>query len=112
MVAMPNSSTTALEPSRSRQLKRYSRLALLFALASLWFTTALAPSIHRSGEPESGAVVSSWRLSTAILLCLLSRARRDRILAVGGLILSLLPFAGAAFDSIFSLWLSWDLRRV
>jgi hypothetical protein len=89
----------------------------LFALASLWFTTALVtehPPVWRAGEWRSGGIAVV--IYGAILWWLLSRARRDRIfdrtLAVGGLVLSLLPFAGAAVAALFSLWLSWDLRRV
>jgi len=89
----------------------------LFALASLWFTTALVtehPPVWRAGEWRSAVIVAV--IYGAILWWLLSRARRDRIfdrtLAVGGLVLSLLPFAGAAVSTLFSLWLSWDLKRV
>src|SRR4051812_26725049 len=89
----------------------------LFALVSLWFTTALVtehPPVWRAGDWRSGGIAAV--LYGGILWGLLSRERRDRLfdrtLAVGGLVLSLLPFAGAAVVALFSLWLSWDLRRV
>jgi len=51
-----------------------------------------------------------------ILLLLLKSARRDRkrdrSLAVVGLLFSLFPFLGAAAGAVLSLWLSYDLRKV
>jgi hypothetical protein len=89
----------------------------LFALASLWFTKALVTEhlpVWRARDWRSGGIAVV--IYCAILVWLLSRARRDRVLdrtlAVGGLVLSLLPFVGAPVATFFSLWLAWDLRRV
>jgi hypothetical protein len=88
----------------------------LFAIASLWFTSALAtehPPVWRIVEWRM--VIIAAGVYGALLWSLSRRAKRDRVLdrslALGGLVLSLVPFAGAPGAALFGIWLSRDLRR-
>ena len=91
----------------------------VFAAFSLWFTNAMF-SEHggqwrlKLRDFESLALMAGafW----VVLWVLLRGARRDRsldcLLAIVGLCVYVLPWAGIVFATGFGLWLSWDLRRV
>jgi len=119
VVSAPAPLITDLRPHAHGMNKTRIILMLypLFAVASLWFTTALATEHRPVWRTDAWQFFGIAAVLYGIILwMLLARARRDRVfdrvLATLVLIFSLFPFAGAAFATLFGLWLSWDLRRV